>query len=125
MARCVACYEVLVATDTCKEREDGMKRAMFLATAALLAMLVLAPMALAQGGTTSFNNPCDPGSRLATSGYCNAPGAGYDVITAPTTSASASPFPVPPRSGGPDILLPSAALLLGSGILTYAVLRRR
>ena len=30
-----------------------------------------------------------------------------------------------PESGGPAILLPAAALLLGSGILTYAVLRRR
>jgi hypothetical protein len=41
-----------------------------------------------------------------------------------TSSASASPVPVPP-SGGPAILLPAAALLLGSGILTYAILRRR
>jgi hypothetical protein len=30
-----------------------------------------------------------------------------------------------PGSGGPAILLPAAALLLGSGILTYAILRRR
>jgi len=30
-----------------------------------------------------------------------------------------------PESGGPAILLPAAALLLGSGILTFAVLRRR
>jgi hypothetical protein len=30
-----------------------------------------------------------------------------------------------PTSGGPAILLPAAALLLGSGILTYAILRRR
>ena len=30
-----------------------------------------------------------------------------------------------PDSGGPAILLPAAALLLGSGILTFAVLRRR
>jgi hypothetical protein len=28
-------------------------------------------------------------------------------------------------SGGPAILLPAAALLLGSGVLTYAILRRR
>jgi hypothetical protein len=47
-----------------------------------------------------------------------------DVVSA-TPSASASPFPVPPRSGGPAILLPAAALLLGSGVLTYAILRRR
>jgi hypothetical protein len=46
--------------------------------------------------------------------------SGHDVITA---SASASPVPIP-SSGGPAILLPAAALLLGSGILTYAILRR-
>jgi len=38
--------------------------------------------------------------------------------------ASGSPVPVP-SSGGASILLPAAALLLGSGILTYAILRRR
>jgi RTX calcium-binding nonapeptide repeat (4 copies) len=39
--------------------------------------------------------------------------------------ASGSPVPVPiPSSGGPSILLLAAALLLGSGILTYAILRR-
>jgi hypothetical protein len=38
--------------------------------------------------------------------------------------ASGSPVPIP-SSGGPAILLPAAALLLGSGILTYAILRRR
>jgi Cu/Zn superoxide dismutase len=30
-----------------------------------------------------------------------------------------------PGSGGPTILLPAAALLLGTGVLSYAVLRRR
>ena len=35
-----------------------------------------------------------------------------------------SPVPIP-SSGGAAILLPAAALLLGSGILTYAILRRR
>jgi hypothetical protein len=67
-----------------------MKRAIFLATAALLLMLVFAPVALA-----------------------------LDTVMLHTT-----PGPLP-ESGGPAILLPAAALLLGSGILTYAVLRRR
>jgi len=56
-------------------------------------MLVLAPVALAQGTT------------MAT--------------TMGTTGGVLSP------SGGPAILLPAAALLLGSGVLTYAILRRR
>ena len=77
-----------------------MKRAIFLATAALLAMLVLAPMAWAQGGTTIVVD--------------------YPI----TTGGSPTPVATPP-SGGPAILLPAVALLLGSGILTYAILRRR
>jgi hypothetical protein len=99
-----------------------VKRAIFLATAALLAMLILAPMAWAQGGTTIFN-PCKPGAPLATSGQCHQD-VGDDLADV-TGSPSASPFAVPPRSGGPAILLPAASLLLGSGILTYAILRRR
>jgi hypothetical protein len=72
-----------------------MKRATFLATAALLAMLVLMPMAMAQ-----------------------------DTTMMETTMVTGQEGPIPP-SGGPAILLPAAALLLGSGILTYAILRRR
>ncbi len=74
-----------------------MKRAIFLATAALLVMLVLAPVALAdqhQMGTTVIGGTTVVGGDL-------------------------------PVSGGPAILLPAAALLLGSGVLTYAILRRR
>ena len=71
-----------------------MKRAIFLAMAALLAMLILVPMGVAQEGTMA--------------------------------SPTASPVPGDvPGTGGPAILLPAAALLLGSGILTYAILRRR
>ena len=76
-----------------------MKRAIFLAMAALLAMLILVPMAMGQD------------------------------MTAMTTMADGTTVPPSggpiPDSGGPAILLPAAALLLGSGILTYAILRRR
>ena len=77
-----------------------MKRAIFLATAALLLMLVLAPVALAQDTVMQETIMME------------------DTMTEGTTGPL-------PRSGGPAILLPAAALLLGSGILTYAVLRRR
>jgi hypothetical protein len=72
-----------------------MKKAVFLATVALLAMLVFAPVALAQETTP-------PGPE-----------------TTPMDGGRLAP------SGGPAILLPAAALLLGSGVLTYAILRRR
>ena len=75
------------------QKEDWMtKKIILLATVAFVAMLVLAPMALAQGSTMMM---------------------------------SGSPSANVPDSGGPAILLPAAALLLGSGILTYAILRRR
>jgi hypothetical protein len=73
-----------------------MKRAIFLAIVALLAMLILAPVALAQEETTR----------------------------AGVVDTKAGPVDLPP-SGGPAILLPAAALLLGSGVLAYATLRRR
>jgi hypothetical protein len=82
--------------DRDQQKEDWMKRTIFLATAALLAMLVLMPMAMAQDTTMMMEG-----------------------------SMAGSATPGVPESGGPAILLPAAALLLGSGILTYAILRRR
>src|SRR5215210_5292010 len=89
------------------QREGGLvKRAIFLATAALLAMLILAPLALAQG---KFSE----GDTVVV--------IGGTTMLAPIATGGR---PGPP-TGGPAILLPAAALLLGSGILTYAILRRR
>jgi hypothetical protein len=73
-----------------------MKRAIFLATAALLLMVVLAPVAMAQE-TTMMG-----GMTMMDGGGRNLPG-----------------------TGGSAIVLPAGALLLGSGVLTYAILRRR
>jgi hypothetical protein len=92
--------QVQAAWRQSKQKEDWMKRTIFLATAALLAMLVLMPMAVAQSSMM--------GSTMMMEG-----------------SMAGSPSPGVPESGGPAILLPAAALLLGSGILTYAILRRR
>ncbi len=72
-----------------------MKRVISLTVVALVAMLVFAPMALAQSASASAS-----ATTMETTG-----------VLGPT--------------GGPSILLPAAALLLGSGILTYAILRRR
>jgi hypothetical protein len=97
-----------------------MKRAIFLATAALLVMLVLAPVAMAQdtamkaGGQTA----------MKAGGQTAMKAGGQTVMAAGQTAMGAGGQPLP-GSGGPAILLPAAALLLGSGVLTYAILRRR
>jgi hypothetical protein len=85
-----------------------MKRAILLATVALLAMLVLAPMALAQETTMMMEDTMMAGQQT--------------MMEQTMAGGEAGAIP---ESGGPAILLPAAALLLGSGILTYAILRRR
>ena len=76
-----------------------MKRVILVTVVALVAMLVFAPMALAQSASASAS-------------------ASAGATTMETTGVLGP-------TGGPSILLPAAALLLGSGILTYAILRRR
>jgi hypothetical protein len=87
-----------------------MKRAIFLATAALLVMLVLAPVALAQDTTMMAGE-----TQMR---------AGGGTTMMAETQMRGGKKPLAP-SGGPAILLPAAALLLGSGVLTYAIVRRR
>ena len=77
------------------------KRVLYLAVAALVAMLILVPTAMAQEQTTMVEQ----------------------------TVRMEGTAPLPP-SGGPAIgfgavALPAAALLIGAGVLGYAVLRRR
>jgi hypothetical protein len=78
-----------------------LKRVLYLATAALVAMLILVPIAMAQEQTMMME----------------------ETMMKETTQPL-------PASGGmgissTSVLLPAAALLLGSGVLGYAVLRRR
>ena len=79
-----------------------MKRVVYLAMAAMVAMLILVPAAMAQEEMTVMQE---------------------ETMMMETT------MPLP-KSGGPaigstSVLLPAAALLLGSGVLAFAVLRRR
>ena len=74
-----------------------MKRVLYLATAALVAMLILVPTAMAQEMTYEKEVQMEGTQPL-------------------------------PKSGGVpvgSILLPAAALLVGGGVIGYAVLRRR
>jgi hypothetical protein len=89
-----------------------VKRAIFLATVAFLAMLVLTPMAMSQQVDDFGSNG------MAT--------VVEKTMVDGTTMVIYSDGTVEvPLSGGPAVLLPAASLLLGSGILTYAILRRR
>jgi hypothetical protein len=104
-----------------------VRKVLLLASLSTLGTMLFASIALAQ-------DPCpDPDFPRETPDGCKARKYLPDVPPVPasasptaslTSSPSASPVPVPP-SGGPAILLPAAALLLGSGILTYAILRPR
>ncbi|MCA1727865.1 MAG: hypothetical protein LC751_00180 [Actinobacteria bacterium] len=78
-----------------------MKRLVYLATAALVAMMILVPTAMAQEQTMMMEET---------------------MMTETTQPLPKSGGPV---IGGPSVLLPAAALLLGSGVLAFAVLRRR
>ena len=86
-----------------------MKRLIYLAMVALVAMLILVPVALAQEGTL----PKTGGQEQT-----------MEVMQEVTVEKDFPP------SGGPAIgfgavLLPAVALLVGGGVLGYAVLRRR
>jgi hypothetical protein len=74
-----------------------VKRVLYLAVAALVAMLILVPTAMAQEMTTKIEQTVQQEKDL-------------------------------PKSGGvapASLVLPAGALLLGAGVLGYAVLRRR
>ena len=77
-----------------------MKRVIYLVVVALVAMMILVPTAMAQDTM---------------------------IQKAETTVIDKGKEDLP-KSGGPavgSVLLPAGALLLGSGVVAYAVLRRR
>ena len=78
-----------------------MKRVLYLLTAALVAMLILVPAAMAQEMEAE--------------------------VKTEETMMMESTQPLPKSGGVPvgSVLLPAGALLLGGGVLAVAVLRRR
>jgi hypothetical protein len=110
-----------------------MKKAILLAATAMFAVLMMAPAAFADEmddstmmedsmmmEDTSMGMEDDTMMMEDTS-----MGMEDDMDEEGTTSGMGTGDSDLPDSGGPAILLPAAALLLGSGILTFAVLRRR
>ena len=104
-----------------------VKRILYLATAALVAMLILMPAALAQQdmlpGDDDPNLP-EPNAVVVGSQEELERVAGTPV---PSQDPGPPPEQVLPKSGGPSVgvILPAATLLLvSSGVLAYVVLRR-
>ncbi len=113
-----------------------MKKITYLALAALVAMLILAPAALAQDARPGDDDPLAPEQNvvvLEEDALEQAVGKQTpEQIPDEPIDEPGGPAPkggTLPKSGGAVVpsalLLPAAALLMGSGVLTYAVLKRR
>ncbi len=109
-----------------------MKRLACVATTALVAMLILMPAALAQDMVPGDDHPHlpEPNAVVVGSQEELEQIAGQPVPSQhpgePPEQAPASSSKALPKTGGPSVsvILPAAALLLvGSGVLVYAVLR--
>ena len=110
-----------------------MKRVAHLTLAAFVAMLILVPAALAQAQVPGDDDPYSPEPNAVVVGSHEELEriAGQPVPSQhpgePPEQVPASPSQGLPKSGGPSVsaIVPTAALLLvGSGVLAYAVLRR-
>lgn len=103
-----------------------MKRIICLATVALLAIMILAPTALAQDANPAGDDdPFLPEQNAVVVSDEEL----EQIAGQPRPSQGPTDEPLP-KTGGPEIvgasvILPASALLLGSGVLAYAVLRRR
>ncbi len=119
-----------------------VKRITYLALAALVAMLILAPVALAQDLVPGDDDPLSPEQNVVVLEEDaleqavgkqvpeQIPDEPIDEPGGPAPKEGTQPKGgTLPKSGGAAtpsaLLLPTAALLLGSGIVTYAVLKRR
>jgi hypothetical protein len=91
----------------------AMKKMLLLAMAMFLVGLFFGSVALAQV-------PHMNGDQVFTTNG----GTIIEILRGPTGPWGGTIGPLAP-SGGPSILLPAAALLLGTGVLTYTILSRR
>lgn len=121
-----------------------MRRIFYLAVVCLIAVLIPAEVALADGTSEALGTTVAPGEkvaaevreqRLAFRGggqrleLCRRCRARPSLELCRRPRAMRCPERRPramrmPATGGPSVLLPAAVLLVGSGVLTLAVLRR-
>ena len=111
-----------------------MKKVVYLALAALVALLILVPAAPAQEALPGDDHPHlpEPNAVVVDSHEELERIAGQPVPSQhpgePPEQAPASSSKALPKTGGPSVsvILPAAALLLvGSGVLAYAIFLRR
>jgi hypothetical protein len=120
-----------------------VKRIIYLALVALVAMLILMPAALAQDAVPGDDDPLSPEQNVVVIEDEDAleqavgkqvpeqiPDEPIDEPGGPAPKEGTQPKGgTLPKSGGVPtpsaLLVPAAALLLGSGIVTYALLKRR
>ena len=111
-----------------------LKRLTLLATAALVAMLISMPAALAQDMAPGDDDPHSPEpNATAVGSHEELERIAGRPILSPDPGQHPEPVPAAPsqglpKTGGPSVavILPAGALLLvGSGVLAYAALRRR
>jgi hypothetical protein len=100
-----------------------MKKAILLAVTAMFAVLMMAPAAFAQDDSMMMEDTMMEDTSMGMDDTMMMEDTSMDDEG--TTSGMGTDDDDLPDSGGPAILLPAAALLLGSGILTFAVLRRK
>jgi hypothetical protein len=98
------------------KEETFVTRLVFLATATLMAMLILVPIAMAQEEEEAAQEETVMEDTV------------MEEEAAQEEPVMREPAEPLPASGGlpvASVLVPAAALLLGSGVVAYAVLRRR
>ncbi len=124
----------------CASREENpqkggneviVKRIMYLATAALVFMLIVAPTALAQDVHPADDHPHQPEPHPQVASHEELQQIAGQPVPSPHPGQHPgevphSPTQQMPATGGPSVILPVATLLLlGSGVLAYAAFRRR
>ncbi len=99
-----------------------MKRLLLLTSLCLVALLMFAPVALAQSSSAMSSSSASASSSATASSSAS---ASASATASASASASASVLPTTGGiSGGAVLSLGAGALLLGSGLVSFGVLRR-
>jgi hypothetical protein len=123
----ICCASLDERGHTSRKGENFVKRLVCLATASLVAMLIVVPAALAQNMAPGDDHPHLPEPNAVVVGSHEEL---ERIAGQPVPSQHPGEPPEQgglPKTGGPPVgvILPAGALLLvGSGVLVYAVLRR-